>query len=174
MKIRSALLTVPALLLATSACAMVEPAGDNVATAGEGTASAAPRSSAPASMSPEDAQLKFAQCMRDNGVEVSDPGTAGGMGIDARNMPKDKLQKAMKACEKYIQVGNAKINPNDPKVADALLKFVSCMRKNGFDMPDPPTGMDMLTQPMPGDPDDPKFKKAMQACNQHLPGGGQG
>jgi hypothetical protein len=158
MKTRHALFLVPLLFTAT-ACAVAD------------TPTSA--TSAPASVNPSDAQVEFARCMRENGVEMSDPKAGGGMGIDP-NVPKDKLQRAMKACERWMRAGTGQIDPDDPKVRDAMVRFTGCMRENGFDMPDPPTGDDLLTQPMPGDPDDPAFKRAMAACRALLPGGGQG
>ncbi|MFI6597083.1 hypothetical protein ACIBHX_12550 [Nonomuraea sp. NPDC050536] len=126
-----------------------------------------PRTPGPAgSLSPADAQAKLTQCIRQNGIDMPDPGSP-----EAKNWrytgDQATLQKALKACEQY-----AKQLPNpydDPKVRDQLVKFAQCMRKQGIDMPDPPQQNWNLN------PNDPSFQKAMQACSQFVPslGGSQ-
>src|SRR2546423_1371146 len=74
-------------------------AGDGgVASAGGAAAKAS--ASPSRSLSPEDAQLKFAQCMRQNGVDVPDPGSghAETMRI-GKGAGEEKLQAALKKCQ---------------------------------------------------------------------------
>src|SRR4051812_7798777 len=53
-----------------------------------------PSASPTASLNPRDAGLKFAQCMRQNGIDVPDPKADGGMTISAgKNTDKGKLEK---------------------------------------------------------------------------------
>lgn len=135
------------------------------AAAGATKPAAAPKASASASVDPNDALVKVAQCLREQGIDVPDPGS-----------PEDKtykytgdqatLQKALKACEKYTsQIPNPY---NDPKVRDQVIKFTRCMREQGIDMPDPPQTNPAL------DPNDPKFQKAAEACREFIPGQGGG
>ena len=48
-----------------------------------------------------DQAVKFAQCMRQHGVNVPDPGADGALKIDGRNMPQAKMEAAQKACSQY-------------------------------------------------------------------------
>lgn len=91
-----------------------------------------------ASLDPKDAQLKFAQCMRQNGIHVADPKGDGGMMIQAdENTDKAKMEKAMKTCQHFMQDSGIREAAKDPKIHDALVKYATCMRAHGVDMPDP-------------------------------------
>ena len=72
-------------LLATvlAACSGGGAASSGVATLDDPAASAAPDASgSPApSISPEDAMLAFARCMREHGVDMPDPDFSGGGGV---------------------------------------------------------------------------------------------
>ncbi|MER6947248.1 hypothetical protein ABT294_24750 [Nonomuraea sp. NPDC000554] len=126
-------------------------------------ASAAPKASAAATVDPNDALLKLAQCLRQNGIDVPDPGSPEEKTWQYKG-DQATLQKAVKACEKFAaQIPNPM---NDPKTRDELVKFARCMREQGIDVPDPPqqnTGLD---------PNDPKFQKAAEACAKLLPSQG--
>lgn len=123
------------------------------------------------------ARVKFAQCLRENGVDIPDnagqnPGSAGRA---LQDVDQTKLQAAMKACQKYQQaaVGNIS-DEQQQELRDAFTKFASCMRQNGVDLPDmnpgggPPSGGQQINR------DDPTTKAAMSACQDKLPRGGPG
>ncbi len=108
--------------------------------------------------------VKFAQCMRDNGVDIPDPGPdadkLGGLtGVD-RNSP--AFKPAMEACKQYLP-GGGDLSKMDEKQLERLREFARCMREQGVDMPDP--------DPNGGKPDlgqvdrnSPAFRTALEAC----------
>jgi hypothetical protein len=124
-----------------------------------------------------DAGLKFARCMRENGIDMPDPqasGTGGpGEGEDTLGHidPSDPgFKQAEQACSKYLQ-GGLGVQPtkdglkkpgDDPEAEAALLKVARCMREQGIDFPDPRNGA--VNFPDSFDPDDPAFKQAQEKC----------
>ncbi|MFI7633230.1 hypothetical protein [Nonomuraea sp. NPDC049400] len=124
---------------------------------------AAPKPSPAGTVDPDDVLLKVAQCLRQNGIDVPDPGSAEDKTWKYTGDPA-KMEKALKACEKYTsQIPNPL---DDPKTRDKLIQYARCMREQGIDMPDPPQVNSKL------DPNDPKLQKAAESCIQHLPGQG--
>jgi hypothetical protein len=176
---RATVLLALVLVLAAAGCGR-KAHHPGVATAGgSGGASASPT----ASLDPQEAQRKFAQCMRDHGVEVPDPDSGGGPGtggirIQASAGAKDgnNMENAVAACQKYLPAGSL----GTPSAADLeqLRQFTKCMRDHGVDIPDPDTnGGGLKVQKGTGSggnagvsPDDPAFKAAMEACKDKLPG----
>ena len=129
--------------------------------------------------------LKFAECMRANGVtDFPDPSTsAGGTeihfsagdGID----PKDPtFQKAEQACSKFIGGSLGTRGKPDKAMQARMLKFAQCMRAHGVtNFPDPSTDGGIRIEAGPGsglDPNDPTFQQAQQACAALNPKGGGG
>jgi hypothetical protein len=167
MTVRRAVLLVGVLpLFALAGCGQSQT-GTGVATANDGTAAA--QSAGPSPTVSSD-PLKFAQCMRENGIQMDDPDGSGQIRIMAKNEDKEKMEKAQKECGKYLQGGKLGNAANDPKVQDAMVKFAECMRKNGVDMPDPEAngGGVKITRPRGGDSE--AFEKARKACEEFLPG----
>lgn len=138
----------------------------------------------------DEAQLAFAKCMRDHGINVSDPDSQGRTRLEMKSKPGDgmtpeKLQTAMKECREKTGGG-----PREPTEAertemlDQALKFSKCMREHGVDMPDPTAsggGITIRKKAGPGsssgiDPESPAFKKAEAACEDLMPArrGGDG
>ncbi|GAA0213007.1 hypothetical protein GCM10009527_006180 [Actinomadura nitritigenes] len=144
--------------------------GDGVASAGGAAAKAS--ASPSRSLSPEDAQLKFAQCMRQNGVDVPDPGSghAETMRI-GKGAGREKLQAAMKECQSWLQAGGKMPDLKDPKVRDQYVKFAQCMREHGIDVKDPDP--DGTIQIPTGKVDPEAVKKAREACKALVPGSGK-
>lgn len=168
-------LPVATLALATLAACGSEKTNNNGVASVNGGAKTDPSASPSASMDPKDAQLKFAQCMRENGVDMPDP-TDGqkGAAITLKKGQMDKMEPAMKKCRPILQAGGVIPNMNDPKVKDQMLKFAQCMRKNGVDMPDPSAdgSMMMRAQKADGASKD-TAEKAMEACKEFAPNGGR-
>jgi hypothetical protein len=159
-------------VLALTACGGGEES-DGIASAGGGDAKNAAASPSQ-SLSPEDAQLKFAQCMRENGVEMADPESDGRVRIQVTGKPgsRDKTEAAMKKCRPYLEAGGKMPNMQDPKVRDQFVKFAQCMREHGVNMEDPGPEGGLRIKGNPGDMSREKMEKARKACESLRPGGG--
>ncbi|HVK26272.1 MAG TPA: hypothetical protein VM677_33385 [Actinokineospora sp.] len=171
MRIRTGLLAgLLAVALAGCGAGGDKDAGDGIASAGgpESTAGAPP------SEGRGDADpVKFAQCMRDHGIDMPDPDMSeGGFKIKVPDGGggKEKMDAAMKECNKFM--GGGMMGKPPKEFADAMRKNAQCMRENGVpDFPDPDAeGRIML----PGSPDDPAIKSAMKICEKYMPGGSEG
>jgi hypothetical protein len=121
---------------------------------------------AASSLNPHDQEVKFAQCMRQHGVNMPDPKPGGGLTISARQGEKTKVDAAMKACQKYSPKGN--LNPNDPRVRDHMLKVAQCLRQHGVNVPDPQPGEGGIKVRAEGG-NDSKIRQAMEACRKQVP-----
>jgi hypothetical protein len=159
---------VAAALLALSALAL--------AACGEDTPSAS--GSAPSEEEVRQANLKFASCMRDNGVDMPDPSTDGGrtefklkVGGDSGISP-EKFETATKACEKYRKDIRSQLSEEDQqRFKEQALAHARCMREHGIDFPDPTFdaegGARVRLRGGSGgklNDEDPKFKAAQEAC----------
>ncbi|WP_018656730.1 hypothetical protein [Actinomadura flavalba] len=138
-----------------------------VASAAKGGTSAS--ASARPTMNPEDARLKFTRCMRENGVDVPDPGSDKGkqFRVTEKDGDRGRMETAMKKCRSFLEAGGLMPDMNDPKVRDQLTKFAQCMRENGVDMPDPGADGGIRIKGKPGD--QPKMDRAQQACRHLMP-----
>jgi hypothetical protein len=121
-----------------------------------------------------EAQVKFAECMRENGVDMPDPQPDGKqtfkVGGDSGNSP-EEFEEAQKACEKYQQDIRPNLSEEDKaEMKEKALEFARCMRDHGVDMPDPTfeaNGGVKITMGKgdgPADREDPDFKEAQEAC----------
>ncbi|MFG2015471.1 hypothetical protein [Actinomadura geliboluensis] len=162
-------LAVP-LVLGPAACGSDD--GGGVATAGGAAAKASVSASASASLSPEDARLKFAQCMRENGVDVPDPGAADEKAMRfGKGSDRKKLEGALEKCRQWLQAGGKMPDLKDPEVRDQFVKLAQCMREHGVNIPDP--GPDGKIEFPKGDIDPGALEKARDACKADLPGAGR-
>jgi hypothetical protein len=176
MRIRRGL--VLCLLLALSAAGCGGGNGDDgVATAGS-PGSKATGSAEAEGLGDQERALKFAQCMRENGVpNFPDPkaNDGGGLGIDVPDgTDPQKVDAAMQKCKQYLPNGGEPPKV-DPQRAEQNRKLAKCMRDNGVaNFPDP--GADGGIQINGNDPgmdiNDPKFQAAQKACAQYQPSGG--
>ncbi|OPC80068.1 hypothetical protein B4N89_03085 [Embleya scabrispora] len=112
--------------------------------------------------------VKFASCMRENGIDMPDPeqGEGGAMRMPAMTMDGDmsKTENAMKACEKFQP--KLDFDPNDPKFKEWQAKRAACMRENGVEnMDDGGGGAAAVTI----DASDDKVMKAIEICNKKVP-----
>jgi hypothetical protein len=149
--------------------------GPTVATANGGGAGGAQPTPSTAPVEQGEALRKFAQCMRDNGVDMPDPEVQPGGGVLMRgrgtniNPGEEKFQAAMQKCRTLLPNGG--IPPTlSPEQLEQQQKFAQCMRDNGIDMPDPdPATGRVRIQMSPGaiDRESQKFQDAMKAC-EHL------
>lgn len=168
---RSTLAATALTALALTACG----ADDSGAGAGP---SASPRDRA------HEGALKFARCMRDNGVDLPDPqvGRNGlvkiapraGDGSGASAAPTDPaFRRADERCRKHLAAGGGA--PDEAMVArhrDAFVAYARCMRAEGIDMPDPSGAGGIVMRPGEDglDPRSPRFRRADGACHKHLAG----
>ncbi|MGH2656622.1 MAG: hypothetical protein ACRDIZ_07995, partial [Actinomycetota bacterium] len=133
-----------------------------------------------ASVDPEEAFLEFAECLREQGVDVGDPGEGEGILIDARTQDREAFREAEEACghliEDVVQDAAERIPEEDrERLMEQQLAFAECMRDQGIDFPDPQFGEDGLFEVGPSegvDPEDPAFREAMEACDHLFQGPG--
>jgi hypothetical protein len=150
----------------------------------------APKS--PTGQNSEQMRLEWAQCMRQHGVNVSDPNQSGNLvvgptpdagagGTGAGNTgPSGTVdaggdqvfQAALNACKQYQPNGGQGSGQPDPRMLDAATRFAQCMRDHGIPMQDPQAsgGGVRMSGGGPGapDPNSDQFKQAQQACQHYL------
>jgi hypothetical protein len=121
-------------------------------------------------------QVKFTQCMRQHGVPISDParGVAGAL---SAGVPQSTLQPAITACQQYQVGASGAFSQQDrSQFTQAFVKYATCLRHNGIDIPDPTiNGTNGFGQKMLAAEALPNFKAANAKCRQSLPaqfGGG--
>jgi hypothetical protein len=160
-RVRGLLAAVPLLLALPLAGCGAASRSPSVASAGN-PGNGAPTTPA-ASLSPQQKALKFAQCMREHGVDMPDPdvssgGTVriGGPGVDL-----SKADAALAACREFSPIGAG--NRPDPAGQENMRKFAQCMRDNGVpNFPDPdPSGPIKIDKSVGSDPD---FQTAQAKC----------
>jgi hypothetical protein len=104
---------------------------------------------------PSEAPLKYAECMREHGIDMPDPtvsddggvmiavggptqvdGEAGTDGPDP-----EEFEAANKDCQHFMDDAVAGFDPpseeDQKKMQEQALEFSKCMREHGIDMPDP-------------------------------------
>jgi len=152
----------------------------------------------PAEVTQEEALLAFAQCMRENGVEMEDPtvdadgnlqfGRLGGQEpAQLSDEDREAFGTAREACTAELEGAALGFrNVDQTELQDNLLAFAECMRAHGYEEMEDPD----FTAFGPGadgeggrpfgdiDPADPDFQAAQDTCSDILagfgPGGGRG
>jgi hypothetical protein len=171
MGIRTALVLAPLLALGLAACGT---SGNDEQTA------PANGGSAPVSgQSEKETALKFAQCIRDNGLaDFPDP-KFDDNGEAQVNTPdkvdKNKLDAAQDKCKQYLPNGGVR-QPLDPDRLAKVREYSRCMRDHGIaKFPDPDDNGGIAINGGPGlDPMSAEFKAAEQECAKGMPDGGKG
>jgi hypothetical protein len=173
-RVLGAVAAAPLLLaLALAGCAK-DTKGNGVASAGGPTgASAAPTPSS--TLSPQERALKFAACMRENGVPMEDPEIDGEghvnikIGGPGQAIDRTKMEAAQEKCKQYSPFGDGLSNGRpDPQMEENARKMAQCMRDNGVEnFPDPDGGRVSIDGSIAEDPD---FDKAQKACEKLMPG----
>jgi hypothetical protein len=95
--------------------------------------------------------VKFAECMRSNGVsEFPDPGASGKFTIDgiangsSLDLSTPAFKQAIGVC-KHLEPAGFMGSKRSPQQMGAALKFAHCMRENGVnDFPDPVNGQPLV------------------------------
>lgn len=127
--------------------------------------------------------LKFAKCMRDEGIDMPDPQRQAGGGIlqkmggEGAPLNQAKVEAAQKKCEHFMDAGGGSGDAPDPKEQaeerDRLLAFAKCMRSHGVPMKDPKFSGNRVQMSIGGgpgddgpriDPGSATFKAAEKAC----------
>jgi hypothetical protein len=111
------------------------------------TGTASSSGSSPAASPAREKGLRFAQCMRDNGVGAfPDPDASGDLTIDAiangsaLDPSAPAFEKAMSAC-RDLQPAGFTGRRRSTQQQDYALEFADCIRHNGVqDFPDPAAG----------------------------------
>ena len=158
-----------AALLVLSSCS--SPAqGDRVASAGSEQSPANPVETEDAAPLDEDAQaLVFAECVRDKGVDMPDPGPGQQGLIDAfRAVEKDydraTIEQALTACQDLLPQYGQQEHPTGD---DWQLELAECLREQGLDVSDTP-----FEDAHSGAIDVNEFSAAMEVCRNVMTGGG--
>ncbi|MEV6410542.1 hypothetical protein [Kribbella sp. NPDC051718] len=111
--------------------------------------------------------VKFAQCMREHGINVPDPEPGKGpmIKLDPSDGTREDMDKAMEACKEFSP--QRETGP-DPQLEENGRKFAACMRENGVEkFPDPKPGQrGVIIDKAAGE--DPDFPKAQEACQPIL------
>jgi hypothetical protein len=155
-------------LLVLSACGGAE--GDGVASAGGVENPANPGATDQTAPSHADAQaLVFAECMRDNGIDMRDPGPGQQGLVEAlqsvsRNYDRKTIQQALSACQDLMP----QYAQEHPTGDDWQLDLAECLREQGLDVSDNP-----FSDAHSGAVDVNEFAAAMEVCRDVLTGGGQ-
>jgi hypothetical protein len=166
-------LSLTAALTALSGCSATQEQSGVAAIRTDGGASTP--ASPSASMNQQDALVKWAACMRQNGVAVSDPGTTTGPLIPQGGVNTQTLQRAQQSCRSYLQAAGGDQDGTDGAATlDKFLELAKCMREHGVqDFPDPvldETGG--VTFKGKIDRKAPHYQEAADACKSKLPSSG--
>jgi hypothetical protein len=155
-------------LLVLSACSAAE--GDGVSSAGGEENRANPTKTEDTEPLDEDAQaLVFAECMRDNGVDMPDPGPSQQGLVDAiqavaGSYDRASMRKALSACQDLMPQYAQEEHADD----DWQLELAECLREQGLDVSDTP-----FEDAHSGAIDVNEFSAAMEVCRDVLTGGGR-
>ncbi|MFF0312419.1 hypothetical protein ACFYSC_33730 [Streptosporangium sp. NPDC004379] len=165
MRFPGALAVVPlALTLTLTGCAADGDDGPGVASAnGGGTAATdapAARQAAP-TMGKDERNVRFARCMRENGVPMEDPQPGRPVLIRGDAGDRGTVRKAVEACREFQPAGGTGAAGAD--ASEKLRRLARCMRDNGVpDFPDPEPGDGIrLDKKLAEDPD---FPAAQRRC----------
>lgn len=168
------------LTLGLGACGQADGGGGVASLSGQGQATTT--TTAAGGKDFQEARLKWAQCMRENGVDVPDPGAdgrieirkeSGSGGGERRVLPDEDpdFQKAEKACEKHMQGVQPPAGFKPEEMQERLLNLAKCLRGKGYDVPDPQFSDGgrrslMRVAPKNVDPESKEFQDAMRECEK--------
>ena len=147
-------------------------AGQSISTIPATTPSSGNPASSTTALSPKDAALAFARCMREHGVDMEDPGPDGRVIVRGSN-PGDEstVDEATKVCQPLLAAGEPPSGGgNQAEQKAKFLAMAACVRANGYpDFPDPEITDDgglfkVLMRADPALADDPDFQRVQQRC----------
>ncbi len=138
---------------------------------------------------PNEAILAYAQCLRDNGIDVDDPqaGTAGarailggGPGSDGPTIDRraEEFVSANEACAPILEASRPEIDPAaEQERLEEQLQLAQCIRDQGYEeYPDPAIGSDGRLERVRGqafaeigiDPRSPEFQEVIGECRSEI------
>jgi hypothetical protein len=132
----------------------------------------------------QEAALKHAKCMRDNGIDFPDPkfenGGASVNSVREGDNP-ETMRRAEEKCKHFIDdVAPKQISEKErQELADQMLAHARCMRAQGIDFPDPKIdSKGRVTMEMRGrageKPDFARMQRAEEKCRPKGAGPGKG
>ena len=158
-----------AALLVLSGCGGSGEADEVASAGGEQNATTPAETEATAQRDPDAQALVFAGCMRDNGVDMPDPGPGQeGLGAAfqavAGNYDRATLEQAFSACEDLLPQ-----YPQEQQHTEGwMLALAECLREQGLEVSDNP-----FQDAHSGAIDPGEFSAAMEVCRDVLTEGGQ-
>jgi hypothetical protein len=168
-----ATITVTLLLGSSAGCGNASDDGDGSALPDAAGASSDAATGDEEDLDPEDAMLKFAQCMREHGVDMADPEPGGGVRINGKGLSEEQMESAQAACQEYMDMarpedgGGGELTEEEKQ---SFLDMAACMREHGYNFPDPEFDGGRVTQKIekgegdqPG-PEDPTFEQDRKDC----------
>jgi hypothetical protein len=128
---------------------------------------------------PEDVALRYAECMREHGVDMPDP-QVDDSGDFSTELPDgvapDVMAEAEAACADILEEARTDREPLSPEEIaerrDQAVAVAECMRERGHDFPDPVVndegGIEQETPEggRPGDPGFDEFMDDLTACEE--------
>jgi hypothetical protein len=137
-----------------------------------------------------DALLAFAQCMRDNGIDMDDPQAGAGPGLrgffgggpdrSASDIDRgsEEFQSAQEACSMYLEAMRPEIDPEaEQERLEEQLALAQCIRDHGYEQyPDPAIGTDGRLERTRGqgfedlgiDPRSSEFRDVIATCRDEM------
>lgn len=186
------------VVLMTAACGGSGGAGGIASLESDPGAGTATSAATGTTVDTEQAMLDFAQCMRDQGIDMADPVPnedghyslrqvfGGGTDRQSGSASREATRAAREACAPYLEgVTQQFARPDATEMQDLMVEYAACMRENGVDMPDPDFASEGSGGQGPGsrlgfntgdyDRSDPTFQAADEACREifggsNLPG----
>ena len=180
-----------ALTLVLAACGSGGDEADGVASL-EGSTVTTTATTLP-EISQEDAVIALVECIRAEGIDISDPEVGADGNVDLRSLfrqaengqfDREEMQAVLDICEEQLAAVTVGFTRDFDltEIQDQLVVWAQCMRDNGYDMDDP--DLSAFGQPGGGnggggpfgdiDPEDPDFISADAACEDVRPGFGPG
>ena len=158
-------------LLVLSACGGAAEGGGVASAGGEANLANPSETEDAAPLDADEQALVFAGCVRDNGVDMPDPGPGQEGLVDAfqsvaGDYDRATLEQALTACEDLIP--RYQDQQHDPGDDEWLLALAECLREQGLDVSDNP-----FDDAHAGRIDVNEFSAAMEDCRNVVAGGGQ-
>jgi hypothetical protein len=158
---------VSGLALTTAACGGDDGGGkENKVASGGGKAednkAAGGQTDAKPGGDTNEQMVKYAGCMRENGIDMPDPKGGGAVAMmPAMPMGGDmsKTENAIKACERFLP--KSEYDMDDPAYKEWQAKRTECLRAEGLDMGDGSSSTMTV--------DEETSKRAMAACDKKVP-----